>query len=177
MSVGPHDHYGTNGLWIEVGVSQEGLDTLLEDRLFYTRFEYGLSHETRQEEDILYFTAMTWTDDGVNPDGPGVYWLTGIPEDCDLGGVVLGLICLTAGTLLRFESPIGRCRSCACSWREPRQGRCWPPSAFRGRAHWDSGPVFTVSFSRRPERWARYADSPKSSNGPPLRPHQHRCLR
>lgn len=83
----PHDHYETNGLWVEEGASREELDALLENRLFSTRFEYGLSDEARQEEDILYFTAMTWTDDGVNPDVPGVYWLTGVPEDWDLGGV------------------------------------------------------------------------------------------
>lgn len=83
----PHDHYETNGLWIEAGASREELDALLESRLLSTRFEYGLSDETGQEEDLLYFTAMSWTDEGIDLDVPGVCWLTGVPEDWDLGSV------------------------------------------------------------------------------------------
>ncbi len=82
-----HDTLSTNGLWIEAGAGQKKLDALLEDRLYSKIFEFGLSDEARVDEDILYFTAMVWTVDTVDLNLPGVYWLTGEPEDGDLGGV------------------------------------------------------------------------------------------
>lgn len=87
-------------------------------------------------------TAMTWTDDGVDLAVPGVYWLVGVPDDWDLGGVappekrvpvhvadpgkpaIRGYDSLDGGVALTFFQPIREAERLTL-WYSADLGRTW----------------------------------------------------